>query len=500
MLQVTYISSHNHELNLANVKYQPLEKETRAYIKTLLQLGVSAKKIKEHLHEGVGNPEIDSFLATKQHFLTLNRIKRMESKLKAKNRARQLELANQEKLNSFNADNDSIAHDDSFEPCEDISDPTVTASGSCAPAKPSAAIRKEPDEMVRSIETNLKKLKGYMHKSNIKEKLCDRISKMIQELCDECEHMEGGTDRPAAPKKPRAPSTGRKRKSTATVVPPALPPQPLPQQQLQPLIVQHQQPMQSHVILQQPIIANIEPTRIVNNVMTTVIRNEKSFTPAIYDNTDLLKPICQPFNVNMLCLKSIDAYIPEREQALLSRVDENFTVGWLCDAVVNSFLNLVCQPVNSVITADTGVTEFVQMNQKVPDVWHCYNWVDIDTIFIPCNPSKKHWFLLVFLVKNPQLQVLDPATSYETMPTINFKNYESSIQCWYNVLQSFMGIGQCNVTFPTHTQQTVPSDSGVLICWYAFQYINKRSLVDNIDTDIFRKYMYNTIVSNSSPA
>lgn len=505
-IQVTYISSHNHELNLSNVKYQPLEKETRAYIKTLLQLGVSAKKIMEHLQEGVGNPEIDSFLATKQHFLTLNRIKRMESKLKAKNRARQMELANKEKTNCITnpVDNDSVVHDESFEQCEDMGD-TLGASSSCAQVTKSVMNRKDSDEVIRSIENNLKKLKGYVHKSNIKEKLSDRISKMIQELCDECEHMETNTSKSAAVKKPRAPNSGRKRKSVATVVPPALPPPTeQQQQQLQPLIIQHQQPVQSHFILQQPIVTNVEQPRVVNNVinnvMNNVTRSEKSFTPAIYDNTDLLKPIFQPCNVNLLSLKSVDPYIPEREQVLLSRLDERFAAGWLCDPVVNSFLTLICQPVTNVITADTEVTEYVQMNQKVPDMWHCFNWVNIDTIFIPCNPTKKHWFLLVLLVKNSQLQVLDPATSYETIPTINYKKYESSIQCWYSVLQNFMGMCQCNVTFPAHSQQSNSSDSGVLVCWYAFQYINKRSLVDNIDADIFRKYMYNTIVSNSSPA
>lgn len=501
-IQVTYISSHNHELNLSNVKYQPLEKETRTYIKTLLQLGVSPKKIKEHLQEGVENPEINSFLATKQHFLTLNRIKRMESKLKAKNRARQLEQSNQEK-NLIN-DVDSIVHEDSFSPCEDTGpidsmiQPMPTCSNVTTPVK--QPTKKEPDEVVKSIETNLKKLRGYMHKTTIKERLSDRISKMIQDLCNECENME--TSAPTSTQK-RPRGTARKKKPTpAAAPPPMLPPQPqtqmpqvLPQQQIQQIVIP-QQPVMQQVHPQQHIITPISQNGTVTAVLNNLLRNEKSFTPVIDENTDLLKPIYQPFNLNLLCLKSIDMYITPHELHLLKSIDDSFTLGWLCDAVVDSFLYIICQPLGNVLAADTSITQYVQTHQKVPDVWHCFNWNDIDTIFIPCNPSKKHWFLLVVLVKQSELQILDPANSYETFTNI-FKKYASSINCWYNVLRNFLGILQCNVTSPAHIKQNDPSNCGVLVCWYVFQYINKRSLLDSVDPDIFRKYIYDAILSNS---
>lgn len=494
-IQVTYISSHNHELNLANVKFQPLEKETRAYIKTLLQLGVSAKKIKEHLQEGVGNPEIDSFLATKQHFLTLNRIKRMESKLKAKNRAREIELANLEK-NPVN-DMDSVTHDDTYTGIEDIPiiDGSVELPTYSNTVQTPSKNRKEPDEVVKSIENNLKKLRGYMHKATIKEKLSDRISKMIQDLCNECETME--TTGFSTPKKPRA--TTRKKKSAPTVVPPMLPPQPQPQfqaipQQIQQTFVMTQQPIMQHP--QQYVIASMDQTRIVNNVVTNLIRNEKSFTPLINETTDLQKPIFQP-NINLLCLKSVDPYISPHELHLLKSIDDSFTLGWLCDAVVDSFLNIICQPGN-VVAADTSTTEYVQTHQKVPEGWNFCNWNEIDTIFIPCNPMKKHWFLLVVLVKQSELQILDPAHSYETFSNIS-KKYDTSINCWYNVLRNFLGILQCNVTSPAHNKQNDPSNCGVLVCWYVFQYINKRSLLENVDPDMFRKFIYNTITNHSQP-
>ncbi len=508
-IHVTYISSHNHELNLSNVKYQPLEKEARAYIKTLLQLGVSAQKIKEHLQEGVGNPEIDSFLTTKQHFLTLNRIKRMESKLKAKNRARELEAAKEAKQNPANDGKETAPLEDSYSPFEDATDQASTSAGyldvPCEPVQGTA--RKQSDDVVRSIETNLKKLKGYMHKSGIKEKLSDRISKMIQELCNECENVEN-SDKPVTPKKSRI---SKKKKPAAVVVGTVLPTaivaaerhqtilQPLPQPQTiltQHIMIQHQQPI-THQVHQHQAIETFDQPRIVNNVVGTIIRHEKSFTPAINEATELLKPIFQPYNINLLCLKSLDRYITDGEQMLLKRVDEQFTVGWLCDAVVNSFLNLICHQLGNVIAADTSVVEYVLVNQKLPEMWHCFNWNDIDTIFIPCNPSKKYWILLVWSVKQPEFQILDPSDTSETVNI--YKKHSTLINCWFNVLRNFLNIVNCGISSPPHAKHNDPGNSGVLVSWYVFQYVNKLSLLDSIDTDVFRQYMFNTIVSNSTP-
>lgn len=543
---VTYISSHNHELNLANVKYQPLEKEARGYIKTLLQLGVTPQKIIDHLRAGVGNPEIDSFLATKQHFLTLGRIKRMESKLKAKNRIHEKQDETETIQNTVTSvDSDSFA-DDSFPPCETIEVAanedgaavltTLSFSTDASSAKKSTPSKadppKESNEVIRSIESNLKKLKGYLHKNAVNEKLSTRISKMIQELCDECEIIDGpGSTRPA--KKPRVPAAARKRKKTAAkmakatssvkltpwqTVSTAVPTVTLatittavPGQAghiVQPIMIQHQQPAQMHEINDQEAPGTIDlmsENRVMDSVANSFAgaesstRYETSFTPAINETTDLLKPVFQPFNVNLLALKSIDRHISEREKFLLQQMDNHFSVGWMHDTVLNAFLNLVCGSSKNVLAIDSSITEYVPIHQKLPDVWRFFDWSNIDTIFIPCNPSKKQWILMVVLVKQLEVQILDPTGSYEDAIFNIYKKHEATIQCWYEVLRSYLGISQWNVTSPQHNKHPDPVHSGVLVCWFVMQYINKHSLIDSVDLDCaFRKFIYNTIVNNSS--
>lgn len=546
---VTYISSHNHELNLSNVKYQPLEKEARGYIKTLLQLDVTPQKIIDHLRAGVGNPEIDSFLATKQHFLTLNRIKRMESKLKAKNRVKEKSEKSDTNVTVATAgDSDSFV-DDSLPPCDTIEvggdadgaavmttisfSPDSQAKKTPPPAK--AAPATESDEVIRSIESNLKKLKGYLHKNTVKEKLSTRISKMIQELCDECETMEGpSSDR--ATKKRRMPPAARKRKTKVaksanatdaiTLAPPQTVSITMPavtvatitasvpgqtEHIVQPIMIQHQQPLQLHPINDpgdqgaSQTLDSLNDSRIVNSVVNSLLAvgapmsHDTSFTPAINETTDLLKPVFQPFNISLLALKSIDRLIPEREQLLLQQVDSNFSLGWVHDAILNSFLNLACGSLKNVLAVDTSITENVPVHQTLPEVWRYFDWANIDTIFIPCNPSKKQWILMVVLVKQLEVQILDPTGSYDDAIFNIYKKHETTIQCWYELLRSYLGISQWNVTSPQHNKHPDPVHSGVLICWFVMQYINKRSLVDSVDLDhTFRQFMYNTIVNNSS--
>lgn len=526
---VTYISSHNHDLNLSNVKYQPLEKETRAYIKKLLSLGVNPNKIIAHLKEGSGHPEIDSFLTTKQHFITLGRIKRMESKMKAKNKIPELKNDTAEIGDlTTPSDVDPVGSDNSFGPCETsfVSNGTSSVTATSVPVASSSNADSHSkdasagDDVVRSIENNLRKLKSYVHRSGIRERLSDRISKMIQELCDECENIDSAVDTaPSAPKKRT--SASRKRKTAvshpvAMVVPSEqisqvsiAHPTTVQHQTLQPIMIQYQAAtsLQAQLVPHQTIEATFDQSRLVTGIVTNVtnvtvhnedlVRNEKSFTPAVNETTNLLETHYQPFNINLLCLKSLDRYISDREESLIKTVDPGFERGWLYEAVVNSFTHFICQSLGNVIVADSNVTEYVETQQKVPEMWHCYNWNDIDTIFIPCNSSKRYWILLVLLVKQSELQILDPTDTYDTIKSI-YEKHSRSINCWYNVVRNFLGVQQCNVTSPAHTKRSDPADSGVLVCWYVFQYIHKRNLADNMDSDVFRQYMFNHIINNST--
>ena len=81
---VTYIASHNHSLQFANTRHQPLSPTVRNNIKQQLATGISPREVQASLRKGVSVRDATDkrphFL--KQHFITLRRLNEMKKRLK----------------------------------------------------------------------------------------------------------------------------------------------------------------------------------------------------------------------------------------------------------------------------------------------------------------------------------------------------------------------------------------------------------------------------------
>ncbi|XP_065224695.1 uncharacterized protein LOC135848663 [Planococcus citri] len=240
---------------------------------------------------------------------------------------------------------------------------------------------------------------------------------------------------------------------------------------------------------QQPV-----PNEINLNAAQHKTRIQRSFTVPITETTDCLKPIRQPCNISLLCLKSLDPYIPERESRYLKTFDSGFSAGWLYDSVVDSFLSIVCPTGTNVYVVDTRVSQFILNDQRPPDIWNWVSWNNIDLLVVPCKPNKNHWLLLIILLKEHRLYVLDPSTPLDSLNTL-YKKYSNIINCWSIILKNFFGVFSCDIASLPHTEQNEPCNCGVFICWYAYQYVNKFNLTDDLNTDAFRKFIHDTIVN-----
>ena len=53
------------------------------------------------------------------------------------------------------------------------------------------------------------------------------------------------------------------------------------------------------------------------------------------------------------------------------------------------------------------------------------------------------------------------------------------------------------IKYPMHTRQPDNMSCNVLVCWYLNQLINSKSLEDDIDTDKFRKTIFDEIMGTS---
>lgn len=311
------------------------------------------------------------------------------------------------------------------------------------------------EELMYSAQNSLMKLNGYLANDVIQQNYLKEFVKNLQALCDQCDGVIGNAT------------------------------------------------SETHQIMYEPESSAFKDVskvydRSKKKEPCDMYRNpvERSFTAPVTETADCLKPVLQPFNINILCLKSLDVYISDRELCYLKSIDTGFSVGWLYDAVIDSFLSIICSNSTNIYVVDTRVSQYVLNDQCLPDFWKWITWNTIDMLFVPCKPIKNHWLLFIILLKESKLYVLDPSTSLDSVASL-FKKYPAIIDCWCNVLKNFFGIFPCDITSLPHTKQNEPYNCAVFICWYAFQYVNKYSLTDDVNTDVFRKFMYDTVVNGS---
>lgn len=53
------------------------------------------------------------------------------------------------------------------------------------------------------------------------------------------------------------------------------------------------------------------------------------------------------------------------------------------------------------------------------------------------------------------------------------------------------------IEIPQHTMQLDNTNCGVFICWFAYSYINHKSITGNFDPTEFRKFIYETIMATN---
>lgn len=334
-------------------------------------------------------------------------------------------------------------------PPENLSSPP-----SPAPIQYDSNFQPEPTEsekLLYSAQTSLVKLNTVLSNDTVQLSLLKTLAKSLQDLCDQCDR---------------------------SVNPPP------------------EQPVFEECDAFKDISKQYDRFKRKEPETRTIYKThmERSFTIPITETTDCMKPIRQPCNISLLCLKSLDPYIPDRESCYLKSIDPGFSSSWLYDSVVDSFLSIVCPTGTNVYVIDTRVSQFILNDQRPPDIWNWVSWNNIDLLVVPCKPIKNHWLLLIILLKEHKFYVLDPSTSLDSVTSL-YKKYSNIINCWMNILKNFFGIFSCDITSLPHTKQNEPCNCGVFICWYAYQYVNKFSLTDNLNTDAFRKFIYDTIVN-----
>ena len=217
--------------------------------------------------------------------------------------------------------------------------------------------------------------------------------------------------------------------------------------------------------------ANFTPTICKGSPLTTILRNG-------------------PHSLSHLQLKSLEPILPRGTVILLKSISKEFKTGWLYDEVLNSFFWLLQEKNKNVLYAPS--TSMLAMQKGLPcgRLWVGEEITTKDFILAPWNPTDYHWTLVAISVQRKQILYLDPMVNGDVSQNAFVKMLSTFMP---QKLERTFALSGFQIGSMPHTLQTDSISCGVLVCWYAMQLVNGKSLVDPCNTCITRVTIYKQI-------
>lgn len=244
------------------------------------------------------------------------------------------------------------------------------------------------------------------------------------------------------------------------------------------------------------------------------------FTPIITEETDLRIVIAasadRHYELTLVDLKTLDVAITNEEVALInSKLKIGFHRGWLCDNIIDTYLDTLCRKNPSYYHYDCcQVISFVYRFHTYTGRRPLQNQLGMyNSIFFPLNLSANgmggnHWTLLVcnpaehgFQYLNPLKNVADPIPEYviDALLTVlapylgcsTDQHVELDSASSYTCRKCFK---PWKVTYPIEYKQPDLMSCGVFICHYVQMMITKQALTTLFDVNEYRQVMFKTIL------
>ncbi|XP_078495388.1 uncharacterized protein LOC113474043 isoform X2 [Ciona intestinalis] len=206
---------------------------------------------------------------------------------------------------------------------------------------------------------------------------------------------------------------------------------------------------------------------------------------------------CGPYSVTYLQLLSLEMNISSQQKQEIWACDKRFRVGWLYDEIIDSYLWCLCQNNKQIMFADSAVAQCMKSGLSVKRLWANMTLENMKFIFIPYNPSRIHWVLLVVDIKKKQLLYLDPRKHALNLP----KQLETTKLFLNNVLHSKFGfkITTIDTMLTSRTFQNDFMSCGAIICMYASWLTESKPLLQpDVGLKESREHILSTIAHESS--
>ena len=232
-----------------------------------------------------------------------------------------------------------------------------------------------------------------------------------------------------------------------------------------------------------------------NDTQTTNLSSScANFTPIIREGSSLTATLLKngPHTVSLLALKSLEPILPKGTQVLLSSVSKTtFKPRWLYDEVINSFFWYLQGQHANVLYVDSTVMLSLQNGCKAESLWREKGTEKMEFIIAPWNPSNYHWTFVAIDLQQKKMLYVDPLNSCTEVD--NSAHMQILSKFLPSLLEQKFGMSGFQLTSPPHTLQPDFSSCGVLVCWYASQFVQGKPLNDQCDTYAMRVAIYNKI-------
>ncbi|XP_078489761.1 uncharacterized protein LOC100185158, partial [Ciona intestinalis] len=195
----------------------------------------------------------------------------------------------------------------------------------------------------------------------------------------------------------------------------------------------------------------------------------------------------------MLTLES-ELNITEYESALAH--NHHLTIGWLSDAIINSYLWQLCSSYDHVIYADTNIAEVMKHGGSIGQLWQNVNLNDKALAFIPWNPRGLHWVLLVIDIKQHKLLYLDPNQSDDINRNKDMYKAKSVIE--KSLMNKFKFSLSSIATNSYKTSQNDDFNCGLYVCMYALWLTKGMNLIQPNKPHLYRRQIFNTLIGHCS--
>ena len=240
-----------------------------------------------------------------------------------------------------------------------------------------------------------------------------------------------------------------------------------------------------------------------HNYYTTTLsskRRQDRFTPAI---TNAFAPDDRiihngPHSLTLLNLKSLEPALSSGELATLKALDTDFRQGQLYDEIINSYFWLFSKRHPEIMYAPNTSMTALMSGSSCRLLWKDEHIEGKQYIFLPWNPTGDHWVLWVVDFARQKFMYLDPLRNDQDPA-----RYPRYVIAAFQKLSALMfvkfNLSNTEVEYPFKCLQRDSISCGVMVCFYGHQIIMKKPLTEEMNTVLFRRSIFETLMDNCHP-